>query len=247
MQDVALGLHVRTCRKLEQAKLLAAAGQADGAETICRSVFESFLSQAFVCRQSVRLRRVNGKPVKKFDKKLPQEFRATLFLARDTMQQEARIDKMEKVPTLTRAARAERKAAKPAFDSIRKHIGDGWADAIKQNSCGGLPIADFAFSFGLSTYKYYRTVYSFLSEHVHPGEPSRFLTYVEDNTVPSVSWHDGNPEVERALWCTICAAGLEMSEFARLLDRSHKPYIKLGLFKNSYSEIKTVFKNMYTT
>src|SRR5687768_14821462 len=83
VQDAALGIHVRLCRKYRQAIALAELGQGDGGESLCRSMFEAFLAQAFVCRQLVKLRRRNGGKVNLHNKKMTQEFRASLYLAHD--------------------------------------------------------------------------------------------------------------------------------------------------------------------
>src|SRR5436190_24220186 len=58
--DMAVGLHVRIARKYRQILLLAESGQADGAEVICRSMFEALMALAFICREGVELRLSGG-------------------------------------------------------------------------------------------------------------------------------------------------------------------------------------------
>ena len=58
--DMAMGLHVRISQKIP-ASVVARGGWASRhGRVICRSMFEAFLAQSFVCRSDVTLTRENG-------------------------------------------------------------------------------------------------------------------------------------------------------------------------------------------
>jgi hypothetical protein len=236
----ALGLHVRLCRKYRQAIALAELGQGDGSDSLTRSMFEAFLAQAFICRQTVKLRRRNGGAVNLFGKKLTQEFRAYLYLAHDAIQNDKRMNEMAKEPGLKLSAKAERRDAQGYIDMVTTPIGADWARALKANTCAGLSIEDFAHSF--NTQRWYHTIYKIQSSHVHPGEPDRFITYVADQPIPQVKWQDGPFEINRTLWVATFTMGLAMTEFNRLLDKNHQPYVRAGLFRDALPEMKRVFR-----
>src|SRR5262245_17965260 len=90
VKDMALGLHVRVCRKFRQALLLVPIGQADGIEILCRSMFEATLAQIFICRSRVRLRHIGGTPVNLHGETLSQTFRARLYAAHTFTRDEKR-------------------------------------------------------------------------------------------------------------------------------------------------------------
>jgi hypothetical protein len=100
--DMAIGLHVRLCRKFRQAIALTEVGQADGVEMLCRSMFETALAQAFICRPTVKLRYVNGPAVPLFGQKLTRDFRAQLFIAHTFLREEKRSTKMSEKRGLKR-------------------------------------------------------------------------------------------------------------------------------------------------
>jgi hypothetical protein len=236
----ALGLHVRLCRKYRQAIALGELGQGDGGEALCRSMFEAFLAQAFICRQTVKLRRRNGGAVNLHGKKMTQDFRAYLYIAHDAIQNDKRIAEMSKERGLKRSANSERKDAQAYIDMVTKPVGADWARSLKANTCAGLSIEDFAHSFNAQ--RWYHTIYKIQSSHVHPGEPDRFITYVQGNPRPQVKWQDGPFEVHRMLWVATGMMGLGMTEFNRLLNKTYQPYIKAGVFRNAYAEMKHVFR-----
>src|SRR4051812_7405348 len=108
--DMAVGLHVRICRKFRQALTLTEIGQADGVEMLCRSMYEAALAQAFICRPSVKLKKANRKPVDLFGRKLTQNFRAQLYIAHTFNRDESRYEDMGQKIGLKRIAAQGQKA-----------------------------------------------------------------------------------------------------------------------------------------
>ena len=55
---------------------------------------------------------------------------------------------MEKLPALKEVAKEIRAIADPELDKLKALVGPGWAKALRGNTCSGLPVNDFACSFG---------------------------------------------------------------------------------------------------
>lgn len=241
---MAVGLHVRISRKYRQVLLLVEAGQGDGVEILCRTMYEAALAQAFICRQTVKLRRADRSSVNLHGVKLTQEFRAWLFLAHSLMRDEERLDKMDKVPGLRRLSAQERKLAQPVIDHAKAKVGPEWAKMLrKATTCAALPVSDLAYTMGDGLYRYYRTIYAMHSGHVHPGEHQRYVKRENGNT--ALLWQDELRLLELALCYSTAVAGLASREFARLLDTTHQPYVDARYFGDSYPELKKVFTRVF--
>jgi hypothetical protein len=243
VQDMAIGLHVRICRKFRQALLLTEIGQADGVEILCRSMYEAALAQAFVCRQTVKLKRTNGKAVDLHGRRLTQLFRAQLFLAHTLIRDESRLEHMSKHAGLKRLAAQELKLAKPVIDDAKKMVGSDWSKTLRGGTCTGLSIKDFAYSLGDGLFRFYRTVYAIHSGQVHPGEYHRFTTRTKGET--TLRWQDESDQIELALCYATAVASLGLGEFAKLLNKAHQPYLAAHMFEDTYPEFKKVFARAY--
>ncbi len=243
VQHSAVGLHVLICRRFRQAIALCQLGQVDSAEAVCRSMFEGLLAQAFICRNSVSLRhRANGGKAETHGKKLTQEFRADLYFAHHFVLEKKRLEKLAKTKGHKRHAKRELKELKPEYDQWCNHIGHGWARSLKNNSCAGLTIEDFAYSLGLAFDRWYRSLYAIQSSFVHGGNFGISLRYPGNRKRPQLKWSDSPGEVVRALRTANYLHGLQQTEFNRLLDKNHGPYIKAGLFRDAGDDFRQVFQ-----
>jgi hypothetical protein len=241
--DMTLGLHVRIVRKYGQVLHLAELGQADGAEVLCRTMYESLLAQAFICRPRIRLRRTDKSVLNLHGKKLTKEFRALLYYAHDAIQNEKSLEHKEKLRGFKRIAKDIRKVANQPLSEIKTVLGPAWSKALRANTCAGVHVSDLAFSLGHQIYVWYRTLYGEHSSHVHTGDHRRFAT--RDAKGPYVRWQDDNDDVARALLYSTAILGLATSEYARLFDKTHKPYLEARLFESTYDELKEVFIHLY--
>lgn len=242
VQHSAVGLHVLMCRRFRQAIALCQLGQVDSAEAVCRSMFEGLLVQTFICRNSVALRhRDNGRKANRFGKALTQEFRADLYIAHSVIQWKKTLDKLAETKGHKRYAARKLKKLKPEYDNWCSQIGSSWAKALKKNTCAGLRVEDFAYSLGEKYDQWYRSIYSIQSGFLHGGKFDITLQFSGSGNMPQLKWNDSPQEVYRALRSATYLFGLQQSELNRLLDKSHRPYVKAGIFRNANSEFRTVF------
>lgn len=238
----ATGLHVLMCRRFRQVIALCKLGQVDCAEGVCRSMFEGLLVQKFICLNSVSLRRENSrKKVNTHGKKLTQVFRATLYVAHDTVQWNRTLNKMAKIPRRKRYTKRKLKEQADDYAEHCREVGPGWAKALRENTCAGLSIQDFAYSFGKHIYDWFVTLYKIQCGFVHGGQYSISLDFSRPGKPPRLKWQDKPEEVFRALRTANYLHGLEQTEFNRLLDKTHAPYIEAGLFRDATSELRRVF------
>ena len=238
----ALSLLLRACRRYRQVIALSELGQADGADVIGRSMFESFLTIAFVCREQVQLsRRNSSKPANQFGKELTREFRAKLYYTHSNLKKERFFENLRTVANAKHVAE-EKLNERPGFvDSAIEDIGPEWSRAIKkENTCAGLSIQDLSHSLGV--YDLYRTIYAQQSFRVHSADAGDYLKIADGNSQPSAHYQSDVAEIKAALWCATTMVHLAAQEFGVLLDMKSKSYSKEISLTNSPAVVREVFR-----
>lgn len=221
-------------------------GQADGAQVICRTMFETYLTVTFIVRQSVRLRYMNSNSkVDLFGKKLTRDFRANLFIAHGVLQYEKNLENMQGVAGLKKHAKKQQKDRPANYSAMVARIGTDWKKQLRTSAtCAGLSVADLSHS--LNATRWYRAIYSDQSSNIHNTDSSLYLELSESGSTPNICLQSLAEDVKLSLWLGSVLMLLSRSELSRLLDERHARYVEERIFEQTYEDLKEAF-GMNTT
>jgi len=164
-QTVIVGLWAKICRQYRSILVLCEIGLTQDAEVIVRCLFESTVQLLFVTKRNIRLpgRWKNAPKIPRT--RFSMEFRARLYLARDLLNEQKRLNVWKKTQGLKRMARRLAASVNEMVHTAEELIGHEWMQWLEKTP---LSVESMAKNVGLS--RWYEAVYRLQSPIAHAND-----------------------------------------------------------------------------
>lgn len=172
---VAVGLWMKMCKQHRSILVLCELGLVEDAEIIARSLFESMVQTFFVVKRNVRLRRGWQNTPERPRGGFSMEFRAKLYLARDALNEQKRLNVWKNKPGLKKAAHRISQAVAGMVQDAESFLGAPWMAWLrdKRRSFEAFKVETMSHNLGLS--RWYDAVYRVQSTIAHAGDAVNHL------------------------------------------------------------------------
>ncbi len=246
----AAQLQISMNRKLRQVIALCQVGQGDGAEVICRSIFESMLAQAFICADTLEFRDPNGGGKIQFTEELEGDRfkRGVLYFVYKDIKYEKWLKGLLKVPVMKEWAEGQLKRKSVDWPTDCG-VSEEWVKKLeKSTTCSGLPVSSLAYSLGAKAYSYYLRAYCSQSAVVHTSWGGGYTQLIEgEKPGANVNWFDEDFAIARPLYLSGLITALGGIFFASIRtdyeDRKADIDISLRQFEKINERFEAEFYN----
>lgn len=193
VNQVVIGLNTKICRLYKTIIELCQKGEAEGASIIIRAMSEAVLAINFVLLpRFIPKEKVKGKIVRvklPFGQRLTRQFRAKLFVAHILLSNNRLIDQIAETRGIRRLGKQlKKKSDVDVLKECENIIGKDWLQRLTKYpfTYSGLNISNLSRSLGAE--RWYNTIYSIQSEHVHSTDVDNYFIY-NDNQPWELRWH----------------------------------------------------------
>ncbi len=197
-----LALFVKAGMSFRGARMLCENALDRTAAPVVRSMFETFLTIAFLLRRDISLRHFSRgveTPVDLLREQLTPEFRMAMYAAWCVVKDEQAIERMRFVPELAPGGdQLSRRLATIGRTAHVDTVGPEWEKRLrKNNTCAGISIADLAYSMGHAVL--HGTLYWKASGSVHQSDATEYLDFDHAAKAFVPRWYTSIQQVRRTL------------------------------------------------
>jgi hypothetical protein len=197
-----LALFVKAGMSFWGARMLCENALDRTAAPVVRSMFETFLTIAFLLRRDVSLRHFSKGVETHVDllgEKLTPEFRMAMYATWCVVKDEQAIERMQYVPELAPGGdELSRRLATIGRTAHVATVGPEWEKRLrKNNTCAGVSIADLAYSMGHAVL--YGTLYWKASGSVHQSDAMEYLDFDDAVKAFAPRWCTSIQQIRRTL------------------------------------------------